>query len=680
MARQTVEISGDARHLEATFDKLAAKQAEQDAGYKENAKTSQGSARQIAADNEAAANKSTASYNRIIRELRKQGPEGRKAAAEVERHLQATGTAGRRDMTSIVDELRRLDPAAAEATRKTEQHIDDAATKGQGAFARFGKSAIGQVTAIAGSFAGITKAIDLVVAGQRKVLDTNREIFEGLKGTAPGDRRLLQVSSSGEDFEQLRGTADRLAADYGIGRDEARNLVFSARSESFEGALDFIASNQQVISTEAQATVGGQVPGLFKGQDFSPEQAINATLAAATESRLSFEDIGRALPGVAASAAPGGATPEETIGALSVFAGRFKSGEQASDRLAALASRMNLDERTAGRGLVGGFEALQGFSAADRQEFLGSSKELNEAYAVFAAESDAINDRIGTIGDAVAATGTDASPVAQRRAAAEADPRLAAQMDVSRSEIATELEREGSRAVGEGERQTQRNRSLQAMEEAGVSPTIIGMAETVDETTAPFGFGMPSLLPNRERAEADANAREQLGLEGLGSPLPEDVQAEMRASGRYPLLSAAPIRGDEPRRPGGAGRGQPPDSDVSAGMMGRSGEQEAPPADTRPRLSAAPIPGDEPRRPGGSGRGQPSDPDGSPWMGRQAEALMRMGEKLDETNKLLRENADASKQTAESSTTTAENTRPRPADPSEAQRGQAAQSDARAPQ
>jgi hypothetical protein len=163
------------------------------------------------------------------------------------------------------------------------------------------------------------------------------------------------------------------------------------------------------------------------------------TLQAAAASRLNFEELARALPGAAEGGALAGASSEETIGALSVLAGRFKSGDTAADRLKAFTSKVGLDtdaegrESLAGSGIVDAVTKLQAMSDEQRKDFLGESQEVNAAYVILTEEFAAIQGRIQEIEQARDATGTAQSPVALRRAIAEQDPKLKALLERNRA-------------------------------------------------------------------------------------------------------------------------------------------------------------------------------------------------------------------------------------------------------
>ena len=127
----------------------------------------------------------------------------------------------------LITELEAINPKAADEAKKLKGHMDDAATGGKLSWRSFGTSAIGQITSISGAYLSIEKAIDIVVAANRKVLETNKQIFDSLKETKPGDSRLLQVAKDDADFNSLRDKADSLSMKEGIGREDAATYVLS---------------------------------------------------------------------------------------------------------------------------------------------------------------------------------------------------------------------------------------------------------------------------------------------------------------------------------------------------------------------------------------------------------------------------------------------------------------------
>lgn len=599
------ELSQAAAESAGSMDVLLAKLGEIDPKATE-------AAERIKKELSEAAKYSEGKFEGTLTKLRSMGPVGQRVASELKTHLVNAGELAEESIDDVVTALRKIDPAAADAAAD----IQAIATRGETAFSKFGKSAVGQITSIAGAYVGVQEVIQTIIAANQKVIQTNKEILEGLKAQESGDRRLLQVSNDAEDFQQLRGTADQLAKDYGIDRDQARNLVFSARSEGFESSAGFIAQNQQVIDVESQAQVAGQIPALFKKEGLTAEQAINATLSGATESRLSFEQIGSALPGAAEGGALAGASSTETVAALSVLASRFKSAETAADRLKAFTSKVGLDtgddgshekiakkqqaeddraerarttfrglqervtdtktdieraeagprtdaterrladlqikleraeravkefdqtdltakkiesgptrESLQGKGIIRAVQAIKALPEEQRQDFLGESQEINAAYKILVEELDAIVSRQDVIADAVAKTGTDQSPVAIRRAAAAADPKLAATLKVAQSDNALAIDRENRRAVEEAERQEQRNQALQGAENTGASEFRIGLAENLTEGLRGFGVKntqalIPAISGNAlSNLERDLSLAQEAGDEQAGPTL-----------------------------------------------------------------------------------------------------------------------------------------------------------------
>ncbi len=309
-----------------------------------------GAAQRVKTELAEAARFSEGQFESTLGKLRSMGPTGRQVATELKTHLVAAGELSEESIEDVIRKIREIDPAAADAAEKIHQNINKATEKSGKSFESFGNKAKNQILGIAGAYLSINKAIETVIALNRKVIDTNREVFNSLRKTQSGDARLLQVASGATqeekqaDFEAMRSRADKLSADYGLDREEARQLVFSARSEGFESSLDFIAKNRQAINVQAQAGVAGQLPTLFSGQGLTPEQAISGTLVGAQQSRLDFEQLSRALPGAAEGGALQGASAEETIAAVSVMASAFKSGDQAGDRFKALATKLSLDQ------------------------------------------------------------------------------------------------------------------------------------------------------------------------------------------------------------------------------------------------------------------------------------------------------------------------------------------------
>lgn len=466
--------------------------------------TAADSAESIRSEIEQAATNSKIELDSMIDKLKSMGPVGKQVAEKLEADIQASAQAAESDIGNIIKKIDKIDPAVAKNARSIHTEIEKNAKKGAGSMTRFKNTAVSELKSVAGAYVGIHEAIQLIITLNNLVKESNRDAFEGIKQTKDGDRRLLQVSKDEEDFQALRQRADGLASEHGLGRSEARDLMFSARSEGFEDTVDFIAGNEQVISVDAQARVAGQVPGLFKKEAITGKQAINATLAGATESRLSFEEISGSLPSASEGAAMAGASLDETLGALSVLAGRFKSGDTAADRIKAFATRVALDtgneslgrKSLSGTGIMSPVDQVETMSFEQRSDFLGSSQEVNAGYQILLEERDAIKAAQARIRIARESTGTANSPTAVKRRAAASDPKLRELKSVQISENKLEISREERRAVEEAMRQRKANDSLTGLETDGTGPVRIAAAELISDAASGFGVRDTSGLIN----------------------------------------------------------------------------------------------------------------------------------------------------------------------------------------
>ncbi len=259
--------------------------------------------------------------------------------AEHANQLERTGRAGGKAGDGIDRGMKRAEKASVLSLKGIQR-------AGTDSFRKLRTSAASDLASVAGGFTSLEAGLGKFVELQNAAIAKNRELFSGLQSTEGGDRRLVQIAENAQDFRQLRGRADEIAGKFGIERTDARGLVFSARSENFEDTLEFIAKNAQVIDTTAQSTVAGQLPQLFKGSGLTGTQFINATLAAAKDSRADFEAIARVVPIAAQGGSVAGAKPEEILAATSVLPSRTTSPEVAANLIKAFATKVGLDTGT----------------------------------------------------------------------------------------------------------------------------------------------------------------------------------------------------------------------------------------------------------------------------------------------------------------------------------------------
>lgn len=465
---------------------------------------------------------SQAEIKALIKVLRKMGPEGQQAAKELSKHLALAGREGVESVDDILDEIEKIDTVAAKNARRAKDEfgkLDDKQkqTVGPNGLSLISKYAAGWVS-VAGGIAGVAEAM-------RTMQATNEAALDSLLGVQSGDRRLLQIADSenGESYKELRGEADRLAMDHGITRAEARNLVFSSRSEDFAGATDFISKNHQAIDPAAAAVVAGSVPGLFPSEGIKPEQAINVMLRAAAESKADFEELTAAAPLVAEGASMGdGVKFTEAVGFLSALAGSFSTTQVAGGRLKTLFSKMGLDravretdadgnvtfERDSLASLTGvqGIEKIRDWPEEKRRDFLGENAELNGIYTVALKMLPEVKARVKVTAEEYDLAFTDNSTIAKRTREANTVRETFAVNERAKAGNKREVAQERERAVSEAGRQTKRDLAFADAEQRGASKISIAAAEMVEDTrgvTSPgvevlkalqYTVGLPSLL------------------------------------------------------------------------------------------------------------------------------------------------------------------------------------------
>jgi hypothetical protein len=338
--------------------------------------------------------------------------------------------------------------------------------------------------------------------------ETEKAISSADQMTDP-NKRLAQVATSAEDLDMMVQRADELAQRFGEDRDIVRRVSFSARSEGFEEILPQLIQYGDVVAPEAAAGVAGQVPGLFGEGSIDPLAAVNATLVAAEQSRLSFEDIARALPKIAEGGALQGADPAEAMGVLSIMAGHFASGDTAADRFKALSTRLSLNERTKGKGILGGVEALQAMEPSDRADFLGDSQELNVAYELLSRRMPDVKDRIAMIDAEIQAGDTGETTALARKYRQTYDTstetgRLNEAMEGRRrAQIEEEIANERQFAIFGADREAAISREKKRQKEEG----YVGLAQFGGHMAGQAAVGMgleDSTAARMTRAGSDA--------------------------------------------------------------------------------------------------------------------------------------------------------------------------------
>lgn len=315
-------------------------------------------------------------------------------AAQLEKEIEKL----RRDYIKLQEQMGRNTAAAKKSAEQAEQSSKSVS--------RFATTAVQNVASMAAGWLSVSAGIS---AATKALADYQQQEERGRNETdklAEARKQLLQVSQG--DFKELEKRADAASVRFGIDRVTSRNLLFTARSEGFEADFEKVAALNPITNPESAARIAGQVRTMFDKENLDTMSVINAVLKGARDSRLNIDQLTAALPQAGEGGRQQGATLDETVAASAVLASVFKSGETAGDRLKMLMSKMATNQTTAGRGLLGGLDAIQSMSRQDREKFLGDSTELRAAYAAATDMEDRIRAQTAAVRESrVSATGTN---------------------------------------------------------------------------------------------------------------------------------------------------------------------------------------------------------------------------------------------------------------------------------
>lgn len=200
-----------------------------------------------------AARFSEGKFEGTLDKLRSMGPVGKKVAEGLKADLVGAGELAEESIDDVIATLRKIDPAAADAAKGIYTNLDDSAKKSDVSFKTFGVSAIRQITAVAGAYVSIQKAIDTVTGylqeqdrlmerslnRQIQLASAQQEASKNLAGLTVVERdELLQQAvpdiSSATGFSDLTQITTAIGAAVSRGADSelAANAVLqSARVE-----------------------------------------------------------------------------------------------------------------------------------------------------------------------------------------------------------------------------------------------------------------------------------------------------------------------------------------------------------------------------------------------------------------------------------------------------------------
>ncbi len=360
----------------------------------------------------------------------------------------------------------------------------------------FGASALGQLKSYALGVASIGTATALVNKIFAHMREEAKKAGESITRLAEARRMLVQVSGTSAEFQKFTQLADQLSKETGIRREDAAQVVFSAKSLGFLGIVRDIAQSREAISPAIAAQAAAQIPEITRGK-VSPLGAINMALAAAEESAFNVEQFIRFLPAAAAGGQAAGSTPAQTAGMLSVIGGQFSRGSSAALRMKAFGLKVSMDEGLAGKGIKGAFDALQAMPKHKRREFLGESLELNELYNMIELNAATIVKRSGEVQAALDKTGTAESILADKRRIAMDPSTIKGRFNIAQraadvAKMRREIAREDAKGVTALQSDAALNRYMAGLSRKGVGPIQSATALGFGYAASGLGLGAPA--------------------------------------------------------------------------------------------------------------------------------------------------------------------------------------------
>lgn len=385
MATIHQKFTGDAGQLEKEIEKLRAQQIKLEEQMGKTAKTG-------VEANKALQEQVRAGVN-LSKQLVKENETLSQQHYRMKTELKAAWLTGKISSKEYADGLLHLD-------KRLQQNLEN--IKKQKLEVKGNTSAtselVGTIGKAAAGWFAIGNAISFATQSLQKYKELEQQGRSETQKLTDARKELLQVSQG--DFAQLEQRADNASKTFGVDRVTAREVLFTARSEGFESDYENIVKMAPLMDPRSAARIAGQVRTLFDKEQLPVMGAINAVAQGSNYSRLSIDEMTAALPQAGEGGRQQGATLDETVAGIAVLSSVFKSGETTGDRLKMLMSKMAINPATAGKGLLGGLDTIQGMSVRDREKFLGDSQELRAAYTAATDMEGKIREQVGAVRDA----------------------------------------------------------------------------------------------------------------------------------------------------------------------------------------------------------------------------------------------------------------------------------------
>jgi hypothetical protein len=356
-----------------------------------------------------------------------------------------------------------------------------------------------QITSMVTGWASVQGAVRLVGAALRFTQEESEAAVAGMDKLADSRRRLAQISLTGKDLDRIDKQSDELAAQYGVDRDVARNVVFDATSLGASGALDSIFKYSSVLDPKTATTAAGKLPAIFNGAVDS-NQAMALAHSASMDSALSFEDLMQSLPTAAQGVNAAGGTAAEAAALISVLSENVADKSQAGNLMKALGVKVGISrdvfpEKT---GVMGAVSQLDAMPVEKRSKFLGESQELNVAYQMVSKNMAKIKEQEAKIQLAIDTAGTAESPLELSRLAVfdettDTGQRNLANLERQKAAVRRDIVREDRFAVQGAGAEATRDTVLADLDQVGAGMYPKFAAKTVAESGKFIGVSAPTI-------------------------------------------------------------------------------------------------------------------------------------------------------------------------------------------
>ena len=386
MAQVVVEMTGDEARLLRSLQRVMSENTKVEGGFRQTGKAAKDAAdvaikeaQRVEKANAKAAHDMFAEHAKLLADKERSS---RQAGQKQEAIARQTAFAETRVIIKAAEDSIKATERILEAKKKL-AFQETAVTNGP---LEALKSTVTVAGAIATSVGFATKAWTLYKEAQDKALGT-------LEGLDPANRKLGQIAESTDDLNAMQTRADAASLATGVPRAQAREVLFNARSEGYEGSYEALLASNSVVDPSAAAKVAGKLPAIFKGK-IGPMEAVSLALKGSNESNLDFEQMANSLAIAGEGGAVLGSTPEETTAIVATLSARFKSGDIAADRTKGFGVKAGIDPRFAGTGFMETHRRLTALPEDERKDFLGENQELNTFYVAMTEDMAKIKEQL----------------------------------------------------------------------------------------------------------------------------------------------------------------------------------------------------------------------------------------------------------------------------------------------